>query len=98
MDGRACISIPCWLLVPYGGWAIEQVLHGNLEHGLNFYLFGFFYVTGIVYFRRFPPAHSGECFLPPPHSSSGERFFPLSSMVDGPLARRVSYGTCPSSL
>jgi two-component system cell cycle sensor histidine kinase/response regulator CckA len=41
------------LLVPYGGWAIQQALHGSLEHGLNFYLFGFFYVTGLAYFRHF---------------------------------------------
>jgi len=40
-------------LLPYSGWAIQQALHGHLEHGLNFYLFGFFYVTGIVYFRHF---------------------------------------------
>ncbi|HEX4606236.1 MAG TPA: PAS domain S-box protein [Candidatus Angelobacter sp.] len=41
------------LLLPYAGWAIQQASRGNLDHGLNFYLFGFFYVTGLVYFRRF---------------------------------------------
>jgi PAS domain S-box-containing protein len=41
------------LLPPYGGWAMQQALHGKLDHGLNFYLFGFFYVTGLVYFRHF---------------------------------------------
>ncbi len=42
-----------WLLLPYGGWAISQVLHGHPGDGLNFYLFGFFFVTGLVYFRHF---------------------------------------------
>ena len=41
------------LMVPYGAWTIQQALHGAPEHGLDFYLFGFFYVTGLVYFRHF---------------------------------------------
>jgi PAS domain S-box-containing protein len=41
------------LLLPYCGWAMQKALHGNPSHGLNFYLFGFFYVTGLVYFRHF---------------------------------------------
>lgn len=41
------------LLLPYGGWAMQKAVQGNLDHGLNFYLFGFFYVTGLVYFRHF---------------------------------------------
>jgi PAS domain S-box-containing protein len=40
-------------LLPYGAWAILQVTRGHVEHGLDFYLFGFFYVTGLVYFRHF---------------------------------------------
>lgn len=46
------------LLVPYGAWTIWEVMHGAPKHGMNFYLFGFFYVTGLVYlrhFRRFTP-------------------------------------------
>src|SRR5580765_2994437 len=42
-----------FLLLPYAGWAVQQAQHGVLRHGLNFYLFGFFYATGLVYFRRF---------------------------------------------
>ncbi|HZI56156.1 MAG TPA: PAS domain S-box protein, partial [Verrucomicrobiae bacterium] len=42
-----------FFLLPYSGWAIQQVLHDHLMPGLNFYLFGFFYVTGLVYFRHF---------------------------------------------
>jgi two-component system cell cycle sensor histidine kinase/response regulator CckA len=42
-----------FLLLPYGGWAVQQALHGMFRYGLHFYLFGFFYVTGLVYFRRF---------------------------------------------
>jgi PAS domain S-box-containing protein len=41
------------LLLPYGLWTMGKVLGGGLNHGLNFYLFGFFYVTGLVYFRHF---------------------------------------------
>src|SRR5579864_7622082 len=41
------------LLVPYGGWAAQQAMQGNFRHGINFYLLGFFYVTGCVYFRHF---------------------------------------------
>ena len=41
------------LLLPYGIWAMGKVLGGDPNHGLNFYLFGFFYVTGLVYFRHF---------------------------------------------
>lgn len=41
------------LLIPYGGWAAQQAMHGTFRHGLNFYLLGFFYVTGLMYFRHF---------------------------------------------
>jgi PAS domain S-box-containing protein len=41
------------LLAPYGGWAAQQAMQGNFRHGLNFYLVGFFYVTGLAYFRHF---------------------------------------------
>ena len=47
-----------FLALPYGIWAIVQAMHGNPKHGLQYYLFGFFYVTGIIYarhFRRFTP-------------------------------------------
>jgi PAS domain S-box-containing protein len=49
-------------MVPYGGWAIERVLHGHLKDGLIFYLFGFFYVTGLVYFRHFRRVSPGVIF------------------------------------
>ena len=41
------------LLAPYGGWAAQQAMQGNFRHGLNLYLVGFFYVTGLAYFRHF---------------------------------------------
>jgi PAS domain S-box-containing protein len=41
------------LLAPYCGWAAQQAMHRAFLHGMNFYLFGFFYVTGMVYFRHF---------------------------------------------
>ncbi|MGZ4859556.1 MAG: PAS domain S-box protein [Candidatus Angelobacter sp.] len=42
-----------FLLLPYAAWAIQRAFQGNYRHGLYFYLFGFFYATGLVYFRRF---------------------------------------------
>ncbi|HZU31463.1 MAG TPA: PAS domain S-box protein [Candidatus Angelobacter sp.] len=50
------------LLLPYCLWAISQALKGRLGHGLNFYLFGFFYVTGLVYFRHFRRISPGVIF------------------------------------
>lgn len=41
------------LLAPYGVWAAQRAIHGTFLHGINFYLLGFFYVTGLVYFRHF---------------------------------------------
>src|SRR5581483_698536 len=50
------------LLVPYGFWAAREALLGHPGHGLNFYLFGFFYVTGLVYFRHFRRFTPGVMF------------------------------------
>ncbi len=40
-------------LVPYTLWAAQESIHGTLRHGMNFYLFSFFYATGLAYFRHF---------------------------------------------
>jgi PAS domain S-box-containing protein len=50
------------LLAPYGVWATVRALQGSVWHGLDFYLFGFFYVTGLVYFRRFHRFTPGVIF------------------------------------
>ncbi|HZD96084.1 MAG TPA: PAS domain S-box protein, partial [Candidatus Sulfotelmatobacter sp.] len=50
---RNAHSYSMLLLVPYGAWAAVQASHGVFKYGLDFYLFGFFYVTGLVYFRHF---------------------------------------------
>src|SRR4029077_3576676 len=42
-----------FLLLPYVAWAIERASQGMFQHGLYFYLFSFFYATGLSYFRRF---------------------------------------------
>jgi two-component system cell cycle sensor histidine kinase/response regulator CckA len=49
-------------LLPYGGWATWQALRGAPAHGLDFYLFGFFYVTGLAYFRHFRRFTPGVIF------------------------------------
>jgi PAS domain S-box-containing protein len=51
-----------FLLLPYGGWAAGQALLGHPMHGLRFYLFGFSYVTGLVYFRHFRRFTPGVIF------------------------------------
>ncbi|HKD80205.1 MAG TPA: PAS domain S-box protein [Candidatus Angelobacter sp.] len=50
------------LLLPYGGWATGQALLGHPMHGLGFYLFSFFYITGLVYFRHFRRITPGVMF------------------------------------
>jgi PAS domain S-box-containing protein len=50
------------LLIPYGIWGAYQALMGHPAHGLYFYLFGFFYVTGLVYFRHFRRFTPGVIF------------------------------------
>jgi two-component system, cell cycle sensor histidine kinase and response regulator CckA len=80
------------LLLPYGAWAMQRALHGTLKHGLNFYLFGFFYVTGLVYFRRFLRFTPGVVLTSVSFIAWG-CVFPLSSIL---LARGVGPG--PTSL
>jgi PAS domain S-box-containing protein len=41
------------LLLPYGGWVITRAHSGDLVQGLYFYMFGFFAVTGLAYYRHF---------------------------------------------
>lgn len=50
------------LLVPYGGWAAWQALAGHPKSGLEFYLFGFFSVTSLIYFRHFRRMSPGVIF------------------------------------
>ncbi|HEY2914071.1 MAG TPA: PAS domain S-box protein [Candidatus Angelobacter sp.] len=41
------------LLLPYAGWATQRASQGMYRPGLLLYFFGFFYATGLAYFRRF---------------------------------------------
>jgi PAS domain S-box-containing protein len=41
------------LEMPYGVWAGWRAIQGDAERGLEFYLYGFFSVTGLAYARRF---------------------------------------------
>jgi PAS domain S-box-containing protein len=67
-------------LLPYGAWAILQVTRGHVEHGLDFYLFGFFYVTGLVYFRHFRRLSPGVLFTSASFILWGA-VFPVSTFV-----------------
>ena len=42
-----------FLMLPYAGWAIQRASQGTHRPGLLLYFFGFFYATGLAYFRRF---------------------------------------------
>jgi two-component system cell cycle sensor histidine kinase/response regulator CckA len=69
-----------FLLLPYAGWAVQQAQHGVLRHGLNFYLFGFFYATGLVYFRRFRRFTPGVVLTSASFIAWGS-VFPLSAIL-----------------
>jgi two-component system, cell cycle sensor histidine kinase and response regulator CckA len=80
------------LLLPYGAWAIERAWQGTVKHGLSFYLFGFFYATGLVYFRRFHRFSPGVLLTSISFLAWGS-VFPVSAILLGhagvPGARSV---------
>jgi two-component system, cell cycle sensor histidine kinase and response regulator CckA len=49
-------------LLPYAGWVIWQAKSGDLWQGLFFYMFGFFAVTGVAYYRHFRRFTPGVIF------------------------------------
>jgi hypothetical protein len=53
------------VLFPFSCAAIWEAFHGNLHLGLEFYLFGLFYVTGLSYFRFFQRRTPGVIFTSP---------------------------------
>ncbi|HET8888276.1 MAG TPA: PAS domain S-box protein [Candidatus Angelobacter sp.] len=69
-------------LLLYGAWAAQQAWHGIFQHGLIFYLFGFFYVTGLSYFRRFPRFSPGVLLTSISFLAWGS-VFPLSTVLLG---------------
>lgn len=40
-------------VVPYATWACVQVVHGKFGAGLDLFLFGFYMITGALYYRQF---------------------------------------------
>ena len=68
------------LLVPYGVWATGRVWRGDLDHGLNFYLFGFFSIIGITYYREFRRFSPGVVFTSFAFLCWGS-VFPVSSFL-----------------
>ncbi|HET9839426.1 MAG TPA: PAS domain S-box protein [Candidatus Angelobacter sp.] len=50
------------LMLPYSGWVIRRAYHGDFWQGLYFYMFGFFAVTGLVYYRHFRRFTPGVIF------------------------------------
>jgi PAS domain S-box-containing protein len=76
------------LLVPYGIWAIRQAALGKPEHGLNFYLFGLFFVAGLRYFRHFGRFTPGVVLGSVAFVAWGS-VFPLSAIATGLSERSV---------
>lgn len=68
------------VLLPYGGWAIQRAAQGTFRHGLLFYFFGFFYVTGLAYFRRFKRYSPGVLLASASFVACG-CIFPLAAVL-----------------
>lgn len=68
------------LLLPYGLWAAREAVVGCPTHGLRFYLFGFFYITGLVYFRHFRRFTPGVMFTSASFIVWGS-VFPIASLL-----------------
>jgi PAS domain S-box-containing protein len=79
------------LLLPYAGWAARLALQGSAIQGLRFYMFGFFYITGLVYFRHFRRFTPGVIFTSASFIAWG-CVFPLGAFL---AARHV--GPAPAS-
>jgi PAS domain S-box-containing protein len=50
------------MLLPYALWAMWRAAFGDPDHGIEFYLFGLFAVTGVAFFRRFRRFTPGVVF------------------------------------
>jgi two-component system cell cycle sensor histidine kinase/response regulator CckA len=68
------------MLVPYAVWSIWQASEGHPKHGLDFYLLGFFGVTGLAYFRRFRRLTPGVVFTSVSFVAWG-LVFPVSTLL-----------------
>ena len=71
-----------FLLLPYVAWAIERAWQGMFQPGLHFYLFSFFYTTGLSYFRRFRRFSPGVLLTSVSFLAWGS-VFPLSAILLG---------------
>jgi len=71
-----------FLLLPYVVWTLERVWQGMFKYGLAFYLFSFFYATGLSYFRRFRRFSPGVLLTSISFLAWGS-VFPLSAILLG---------------
>ena len=76
------------LLLPYAGWTILRAYQGTFRPGLLFYFFGFFYGTGLAYFRRFKRYSPGVLLTTVSFVAWG-CVFPLGTILQ-------AYGTGPA--
>jgi PAS domain S-box-containing protein len=75
------------LLFPYSLWADWQAATGRVEYGRDFYLFGFFSITAMAYFRRFRRLTPGVIFTSISFLAWGS-VFPVSTLLH-------AYGVIP---
>src|SRR5579864_4553149 len=70
------------VLIPFSVWAMWQAGHDHPGPGMDFYLFGFFYVTGLAYFRYFRRVTPGVLFTSGSFIAWG-LVFPVGSYIVG---------------
>ena len=74
-----------FLLLPYSAWSMVRAVQGDLEQGLYYYLFGFFSVTGLTFWRQCRKFTPGVVFTSISFMMWG-LVFPVSSFL---LARGI---------
>src|SRR5215470_7471944 len=68
------------LLLPLAAWVTYRASRGDFDSGMNFYLFGFFGVTAMAYYRRFHRFTPGVVFTSMSFLSWG-LVFPISNLL-----------------
>src|SRR5262249_51908424 len=68
------------MLLPYAIFTMWKATQGKLDHGIDFYLFGFFMMSGQSYYRRYRQLSPGVVFTWVSFAAWG-LVFPLSTFL-----------------
>ena len=68
------------LILPYGAWAVLRAFRGDPEQGLNFYLYSYFTLIALAYFRKFRRFSPGVILTSASFLTWGA-IFPISSYL-----------------